>query len=115
MAVRSIAAMFSSKRVSFVVPGMETIHGFWARSSASAANWAAVALFRCAVLLSSSTKAWFALRASGVRRGMVLWKSELSNVAFSSIFPLVKGPILPACAAACSRLETGSSLPTLRA
>src|SRR5262249_1159276 len=30
------APMFSSKRRSFVVPGIGTIHGFWARSQASA-------------------------------------------------------------------------------
>ena len=35
--------MFSSSRCSFVVPGMGTIHGFWASSQASAI-WAGVAL-----------------------------------------------------------------------
>ena len=36
---------------------------------------------------SRSTKARFALRASGVKRGTMLRKSELSNVVFSSILP----------------------------
>jgi hypothetical protein len=37
-AVSSIATapMFSSRRCSFVVPGIGTIHGFWASSQASA-------------------------------------------------------------------------------
>ena len=37
--------MFSSKRCSFVVPGIGTIHGFWASSQASAIC-AGVAPFR---------------------------------------------------------------------
>ena len=36
--------MFSSRRWSFVVPGIGTIHGFWANSQASAI-WAGVAFF----------------------------------------------------------------------
>jgi hypothetical protein len=39
------APMFSSKRCSFVVPGIGAIHGFWASSQASAI-WAGVAFFR---------------------------------------------------------------------
>ena len=39
------AAMFSCKRCSFVVPGIGTIQGFWARSQASAI-WAGVAFLR---------------------------------------------------------------------
>src|SRR5437764_8973161 len=39
------AATFSRRRWSFVVPGMGTIHGFWASSHASA-TWAGVAFFR---------------------------------------------------------------------
>jgi hypothetical protein len=42
--------MFSSRRSSFRVPGLATIHGFWASSQASAV-WAGVAFFRCAMLL----------------------------------------------------------------
>src|SRR3984957_6041178 len=44
--VSSMAAapMFSSRRCSFVVPGMGTIHGFCANSHASA-MWAGVAFF----------------------------------------------------------------------
>ena len=38
--------MFSSSRCNFVVPGMGTIQGFWARSQASAIC-AGVAFFRC--------------------------------------------------------------------
>ena len=48
--------MFSSSRCSFVVPGMGTIHGFWASSHASAI-WAGVAFFRSAILRSRSTSA----------------------------------------------------------
>ena len=58
---------------------MGTIHGFWASSHASAI-WAGVACFRCAMLPSRSTNARFAFRASGVKRGMVLRMSVLSNV-----------------------------------
>ena len=39
-----------------------------------------------------STSAWFALRASGEKRGTMLRKSFLSNVVFSSIFP-VRNPL----------------------
>ena len=41
---------------------------------------------------SRSTNARFAFRASASKRGMVLRKSELSNVVFSSIFP-VRNPL----------------------
>ena len=81
------APMFSSKRCRFVVPGIGTIHGFWA-SSQAIASWAGVACFCAAILPSRSIKAWFALSASGVKRGRVLRKSELSKVAFSSILPV---------------------------
>jgi len=53
------AAMFSSSRCSFVVPGIGTIHAFWASSQASAI-WAGVAFFRFAISPSRSTRAWFA-------------------------------------------------------
>ena len=43
---RPTAPMFSSRRCSFVVPGIGTIHGFCARSQASAIC-AVVAFFRC--------------------------------------------------------------------
>ena len=39
------AATFSCKRCNFVVPGIGTIQGFWARSQASAI-WAGVAFLR---------------------------------------------------------------------
>jgi len=81
--------MFSSMRPSFVVPGIGTIHGFWASSQASAIC-AGVASFRSAISRSRSTRVWFALRASGVKRGTMVRKSELSNVVVSSIFPVRK-------------------------
>ena len=43
------APMFSSRRAGFVVPGMGTIHGFWASSHASAIC-AGVACFRAAIV-----------------------------------------------------------------
>ena len=43
-----------------------------------------------AISPSRSTRAWFAFRASGVKRGTVLRKSELSSSVFSSIFPVRK-------------------------
>ena len=69
--------------------GIGTIHGFWASSQASAIC-AGVAFFRSAMVRSRSTRAWFAFRASGVKRGTMLRKSDLSNVVFSSIFPVRK-------------------------
>ena len=60
---------------------MGTIHGFCASSQASAIC-AGVAFFRAAILPSRSTRAWFAFRASGVKRGTMLRKSVLSNVVF---------------------------------
>ena len=83
------APRFSSRRCSFVVPGIGTIHGFCASSQASAI-WAGVACFRAAISPSRSTRAWFALRASGVKRGTMLRKSVLSNVVFSLIVPVRK-------------------------
>ena len=68
------APTFSSRRCSFVVPGIGTIHGFCASSHASAI-WAGVASFRAAIAPSSSTSAWFAFRFSGEKRGTVLRKS----------------------------------------
>src|SRR5260370_13285789 len=81
--------MFSSRRASLVVPGMGTIQGFWASSQASAIC-AGVAFFRSAILRSRSTKASFALRFSGVKRGTMLRKSLLSNCVSSLIFPVRK-------------------------
>ena len=45
MSSTSAAPMFSSSRSSLRVPGIGTIHGFWASSQASAI-WAGVASFR---------------------------------------------------------------------
>src|SRR6266571_5313881 len=59
---------FSARRWLFVVPGMGTIHGFCARSHASA-TCAGVAPIRAASADSSVTSAWFALRASAENRG----------------------------------------------
>src|SRR3954465_764262 len=85
----STAPRFSSRRCSFVVPGIGTIHGFCARSHASAIC-AGVARFLLATLASKSTRAWFALRASGAKRGTLLRKSDRVNSVFSSIFPVRK-------------------------
>jgi len=71
--------MFSSRRSSLRVPGMGTIHGFWASSQASAIC-AGVAFFRRAMVPSRSTRARFAFRASGANRGMVLRMSSLLPV-----------------------------------
>ena len=60
------APMFSSSRCRFVVPGMGTIHGFWAKSHASAI-FAGVAFFRPAIPATASTNARFAFRFSGVK------------------------------------------------
>src|SRR5580658_575263 len=79
--------MFSSRRDNLVVPGIGTIHGFCASSQASAIC-AGVAPFCLAILPRRSTTAWFAFRASGVKRGRVLRKSLLPNFVFSSIFPV---------------------------
>ncbi len=49
MSSTATAPMFSSRRCSFVVPGIGTIHGFWASSQASAI-WAGVAFFSAAIL-----------------------------------------------------------------
>jgi hypothetical protein len=68
--------MFSSRRCSFVVPGIGTIQGFCASSQASAIC-AGVIRLRAAISPSRSTRAWFALRASGVKRGTMLQKSVL--------------------------------------
>src|SRR5213594_123911 len=83
------APMFSSRRASFVVPGIGTIHGFQASSHASAIC-AGVAVFRFAIVRSTSTSARFDFRASGVKRVTMLRKSELTNVVFSSIVPVRK-------------------------
>src|SRR5271157_5134841 len=83
------APMFSSSRCSLVVPGIGTIHGFWASTQASAIC-AGVAFFCAAILPSRSTSFWFAIRASGVKRGMMLRMSDEANWVFSSIFPVRK-------------------------
>ena len=83
--------MFSSRRCNLVVPGIGTIHGFWASSQASAI-WAGVAFFRFAISPSRFTSAGSPCRASGVNRGRVLRKSVLSNFVFSSILP-VRNPL----------------------
>src|SRR5208337_4657370 len=59
----SSAPRFSSRRLSFVVPGMGAIHGFFARTQVSA-TWAGVAPLRRAHSRTRSTKARFAFSAS---------------------------------------------------
>ena len=72
------------------MPGIGTIHGFCASSQASAI-WAGVAFFRVRDRCRADRRsAWFALRASGVKRGTMLRKSVLSNEVFSSILPVRK-------------------------
>jgi hypothetical protein len=68
------------------VPGIGTIHGFCAKSQASAI-WAGVTFFRAAISPSGSTNAWLAFRASGVKRGTTLRKSVLSNLVFALMAP----------------------------
>ncbi len=87
--LRSVAPRFSSRRCSFVVPGIGTIQGFCASSHARA-TWAGVAFIRSAAALRTSTKAMLALRASGEKRGTRFLKSVASNFVFSSIFPVRK-------------------------
>src|SRR5215210_329103 len=74
----SAAAMFSSRRCSFVVPGIGTTHDFCARSQASAIC-AGVAALRSAMRRRTSTNARFAFRASGSKRGVELRKSPLEG------------------------------------
>ena len=57
--------MFSSRRCSFVVPGIGTIHGFWASSQASAI-WAGVAFFRSAIAAEQIDQGL--VRLPGLRR-----------------------------------------------
>jgi hypothetical protein len=70
---------------------MGTIHGRCVSSQASA-TCAGVAPFVAAILLSRSTRAWLAVRASGVNRGMVLRMSPLSKAVLSLIRP-VRNPV----------------------
>jgi hypothetical protein len=55
--------MFSCKRCSFVVPGIGTIHGFWAAKRG--AIWAGVGFSLSVMLPSRLINAWFVLSASG--------------------------------------------------
>jgi hypothetical protein len=63
--------------------------GLLARSQASAIC-AGVTPLRAAIVASSLTSAWFACRASGANRGMLVRMSELSNDVVSSIMPVRK-------------------------
>jgi hypothetical protein len=83
------APRFSSRRASFVVPGIGTIQGLCASSHASA-TCAGVAFFLAPIRWSRSISAWFTLRASGVKRGTVLRKSLASKAVLSVIFPVRK-------------------------
>ncbi len=85
------APLFSVSLCNFVVPGIGMIHGFCASNQANAI-WAVVAFLLSAIFPSKSINAWFALRASGVKRGIVLRMSTFSNFVFSSIFP-VRNPL----------------------
>ena len=83
------APRFSSSRFSFVVPGIGTIHGFFASSQASAI-WAGVAFFRPAMRLSRSIRAWFFYMASGVKRGRRLRKSPSPSLVSLVMAPVRK-------------------------
>jgi hypothetical protein len=83
------APRFSSRRLGFVVPGIGTIHGFFASSHARA-TWAGVAFFRSANALTRFTRAWFVFRFSSLKRGIVLRKSVLSNFVSAVILPVRK-------------------------
>ena len=89
MSSTAAAPRFSSRRCSFVVPGMGTIHGFWASSQARRSGPGSPFSAR-RPRPSRSTRARFAFIASGVKRGMVLRKSVLSSFVPSSIFPVRK-------------------------
>src|SRR5207244_9890170 len=78
------APMFSSRRASLVVPGMGTIHGFWASSHASAIC-AGVARFFSAILRRTPTLVCFALRDSGVKGGTDLRTDELTKDVLSPL------------------------------
>ena len=71
------------------MPGIGTIHGSRARSQASA-TWAGVAPIRPPIPRSTPTSAWFACRASGVKRGRTFRKSDASNAVLWSIAPVRK-------------------------
>jgi len=83
------APRFSSRRSNFRVPGIGTIHGFWARSQASAI-WAGVTCIRSERSPSTSTSGWLAFIASGVKRGNTLRMSVLTKVWLASTFPVRK-------------------------
>jgi hypothetical protein len=104
------AARFSSRRSTRRVPGIGTIQGFWASSQASA-TWAGVVFIGAAILPSRSTNTWLALRASGVKRGMVLRMSELSNDVASLILP-VRNP-LPSGLKGTKPIPSSSSVGTI--
>src|ERR1700747_2095881 len=69
--------------------GVLCAEGFFPSSPASAIC-AGVAFFFFAKELITSTKAWFALRFSGLNRGTLLRKSVLSNLVSASILPVRK-------------------------
>src|SRR6266702_2978257 len=89
-AVSSIASAprFSSMCFSFVVPGMGTIHGFFARSQASAIC-AGVAPLRWPTRWSSSTTGRFAARASAVKRGNPARRSLFGSKVVVPDLPLL--------------------------
>lgn len=72
MSSTSAAATFSSSRWRFVVPGIGTIHGFWARIQASAI-WAVVASYSSAMRSRGSTTARFASGLPLFVIAAVLW------------------------------------------
>ena len=70
----SEAPKFSSNLCNFLVPGMGTIHGFWANIHANAIC-AGVAFLSAAMFSIKVTKTWFSFRLSDLKRGTILRKS----------------------------------------
>jgi hypothetical protein len=69
------APMFFSKRCSFVVPGIGTIHGFWVSRQAGQV----VGVLSSRDFSEQIEQPRFAFRTSGVKGGNVARKSKLPN------------------------------------
>src|SRR4030095_558943 len=89
VSVTCTASRFSSRRCSFVVPGIGTIQGCCASSHAGAIC-AGVACFCSAMRFNKSTSARLAARAAGSKRGTALRNSLASNFVVASILPVRK-------------------------
>ena len=87
------APIFSSRRCSFVVPGMGTIQGFWASSQASAIC-AGVTPFSRPIPSNRRTKGWFALRAS-ISSSHLINLPSLLNFSYPFLYTFVAGRPFP--------------------